>query len=81
VTLGHGSAPVEESKIPLRESGTIPGGDNERVTMAEDVVGVHAAAAIAIGDGITLKQDAYSLVERRNGRNGGDWWRLRGRQV
>lgn len=50
-------APVDKIVIIFGESRAIFGGDEERVPMPQDVVGVCAAAPIAIRNGIALKED------------------------
>lgn len=62
---------IQESQVSFRKDGTITGGDNERVPVAEDVIGIHAAAPIAVGDGITLKKNTGILAKSGDRHNHG----------
>lgn len=49
-------AAVGEVELTFREACAVAGRDDERVPMTEDVVRVGRAAAVPVGDGVTLKR-------------------------
>jgi hypothetical protein len=59
-------AAVGEVELTFREACAVAGRDDERVPMTEDVVRVGRAAAVPVGDGVTLEEDA---LIRREGRD------------
>lgn len=58
-------AAVEEREVSFGQARAEPGGDDELIPVAEDVVGVFISAAIAVGDGVALKENTRTGSEDR----------------
>ena len=57
-------AAIEKGQIAFRQQGAEPGGDQEGIAVAQNVIGVGGASAVAVRNGIALEEDAGSLTKR-----------------
>lgn len=56
-------SPVDEGQVKVREGGAVLGGDDEHVTVAQDVIRILTATTVAVRERIALEQDARAGLE------------------
>ena len=58
---------VKKSEVQLRRSSTVFRGDDELISVSENMIGVLTSTSITISDGVSLKQNSRVFFEDRDG--------------